>query len=237
MRAILLPLLPLLALPVAAAQAQSIQVAPVTVEFAPGQQAAVLTVSNEAAVKAMFQVRPFAWTSGDNADQLAPTELLAVSPPFAEVEAGQTQTIRLVLRRPADGREASFRVLIDELPPPRPAGTVKIALRLSIPVFAAPAERAEARISGRISVGGGGAELMLENRGARHTRVLHASIESDTGMIFPVQTVPSPYLLAGAQRRWPIDGGARLRAGGAARVTVVTDAGPVDVVVPVSPAR
>ena len=125
--------------------AQGITVAPVNVQMGPGQKATVLTVVNQGDRETSFQIRAFGWQqnqAGD--DQLAPTDELLASPPLATVAPGATQIVRLVLRRPPQTREATYRIFFDQLTPPGEAGRVHVALRLSIPVFAEPTDRLDA---------------------------------------------------------------------------------------------
>jgi len=107
----------------------------------PGQLTAVLTVIADGNAETSFQVRPYAWTQPNESDQLTPTSELAVSPPLGTIPPGGTQVIRLVLRQAPTAREANYRILLDQIPPPAAPGTVRLALRLSIPVFAEPAAR------------------------------------------------------------------------------------------------
>ena len=52
-------------------RAQGLSVMPVTIQLAPGQLAAVLTVTNQSDGETSFQVRPFAWQQKDGVEQLA----------------------------------------------------------------------------------------------------------------------------------------------------------------------
>ena len=104
-------------------------------------------------------------------DELQPVSELLASPPLATIPAGATQVVRLVLRRPAIGREASYRILLDQIPPPAEPGTVRIALRLSIPVFAEPTAHAVADCAGRSNPRGGKLYLVAVNEGSRHETV------------------------------------------------------------------
>jgi fimbrial chaperone protein len=64
----------------ATARAQALTVLPVTIEMAPGQKAAVLTVTS--AGQTSFQVRAYEWRQNENGDvQLAVTDALLASPP------------------------------------------------------------------------------------------------------------------------------------------------------------
>ena len=118
---------------------QGLTVLPVSIELAPGQMTTTLTLQNHTSREAVFQVRPYAWEQGSGDDALGPTDTLVASPPLGRVPAGGEQVVRLVLRRPAEGREVSYRILLDQVPPAPEPGAVTFALRLSIPVFVEPA--------------------------------------------------------------------------------------------------
>ncbi|MBU2718151.1 molecular chaperone, partial [Acidithiobacillus ferridurans] len=119
----------------------SMTVLPVTIQMAPGQKATTLTVINHGHREIAFQVRAFAWTQLHGRNKLTPTAELLASPPLGTLAPGGRQIIRMVLRRPPQGREASYRILLDEIPPPAAPGMVRIALRMSIPIFAEPQTR------------------------------------------------------------------------------------------------
>ena len=104
--------------------------------------------------------------------RLEPTTELLASPPIRTIAAGASQVMRLVLRRPAKGREASYRILLDQIPPPAAPGTVRIALRLSIPIFVEPLERAAPHLQWRVEASLGQAELVAVNDGNRREKVL-----------------------------------------------------------------
>ncbi len=211
------------------AAADGLTVLPVTIQMTPGQMAASLTVKNEADVQTSLQVRAFAWSQSPQGEEaLEPTTELLASPPICTIAAGASQVIRLVLRRPAQGREASYRILLDQIPPPAAPGTVRIALRLSIPIFVEPLERAAPHLQWRVEASLGQAELVAVNDGNRREKVLDISLLA-AGRPSPVEAGVSPYILAGATRRWRI-----LRPnpppapGTTMRLTARTDAGAID---------
>lgn len=178
-------------------------VAPVNVQLAAGARAAVLTLTNAGTEPTAFQIRAFAWRQTATDDPLTPTNELLVSPPLGELAAGASQIVRLVLRKLAVGREAAYRILVDEIPPPAAPGTVRIALRLSIPVFAAPVARAAAQLRWRVEQDGTQAWLVAANTGNRHASVRDIALVTPAGERLAV-TIPRPYVLAGATRRWPL---------------------------------
>lgn len=199
-----------------------LEVAPVMIGFGPEQRTASLTVTNRSNAPMVIQIRPFAWRETDGAVTLTDTAALGVSPPFAEVAPGQAQSVRLVLRTPPGAAEESYRLLIDQLPPPNTPG-IRVALRISLPVFAQPNVQAASALVWQVVSGRSGSELEVRNRGNRHSTII--AVQADAaGVQVPIRTSTHPYVLPGAVSRWPM-GGARLPRGGPIRLTVTTDTG------------
>jgi fimbrial chaperone protein len=184
--------------------AQGFTIVPVTVEMPSGQLAAVLTLQNESDRDATFQVRPYAWAQPQGPDELTATDVLVVSPPLGVIRAHARQVVRVLLRRPAGDREAAYRILIDEIPPPPAPGSVGFTLRISIPVFAEPAARISPRVRWRVDTTGEGAALVAVNEGARRQVVRDMVLVGPGGRRAELESGVSPYILAGATRRWRI---------------------------------
>jgi fimbrial chaperone protein len=194
-------------------------VVPVSFELQPGQMTAVLTIQNDTDREADFQVRPYAWGQPDGNDQLSATDALMASPPLGRVSVGAGQVVRLVLRRPAQTQEASYRLLLDQVPPPPQPGVVSFALRLSIPVFAEPSGHTAPHVRWSVQSDGGGYYLVAVNDGGRHDAFRDMALTSADGRPIALEQNVSPYVLAGATRRWriltslaPFREGLRLRA-------------------------
>jgi fimbrial chaperone protein len=206
------------------AQTAGLTIFPVTVELTAGQNAAVLTIQNHTDNDTAFQVRVFSWAQQNGSEQLLPTDSLLVSPPLGNIAAGGNQVVRLVLRRPAEEHEATFRILLDQiLPPPKP-GNVNFALRLSMPVFAEPPKRVSPHLQWRVEH----ATLVAVNEGGSHETVRHIAISTASGRPLKIEQNVSPYVLAGSTRRWRIltpnfsPGSAPLR------LKADADTGPID---------
>ena len=211
------------------AWAQGLTVLPVNIEISAGQMATTLTVINHGDSETSVQVRAFGWKQPDGAEQLTPSDDVMVSPPIATIAAGATQVVRLVLRRPVQGNEATYRVLLDQIPPAAAPGTVRVALRLSIPVFAQPAVRALPHVQFHVQSAAGQAYLVAFNDGGQHETIRDIALTTNTGSRLKTTAGVSPYILAGATSRWRIDTLSGVPAqGGTLHLTGNANAGVLD---------
>ena len=216
---------------VGAASAVSLTVVPVTIQMEPGQMVTALTIINDGDCDCdtAFQIRAFAWTQPNGRDELEPTDALLASPPLGTIAAGGRQIVRVVLRQPPQGREASYRILLDEIPPPSAPGTVRVALRLSIPIFAEPRTRVAPHVQWQVESGTGQSFLVGINDGTRHETVRDIKLEAPDGRVLKVMADVNPYILAGATKRWHIVTPLPPLAPGAVlRLIASTDAGNID---------
>jgi fimbrial chaperone protein len=210
------------------AHAGNVEVAPVTVDLAPGRMSATLSVTNHGQAPTAVQLRGFDWTQSATSDNLARTEDLVVSPPIFQLGPNESQTVRVMLRRPAQSSETSYRILLDELPNSKEPGAIEFALRLSLPVFVAPAGRVMPDLAWHITYGAGGVELCVLNRGTRRDRVFDLAVQLPNGATVKPVALQNPYVLPGVERhmRLPVD---RLALRGSAmRVTGHDDLGSID---------
>lgn len=187
-----------------AAGAQALSVLPVNILFSPGQKATSLTVTNQGTSETAIQIRAYAWSQKDGDDQLTDSDAVALSPPLARMAPGATQVIRLFLRRQPQGREATYRILIDQIPPPAEPGVVHLVLRLSIPIFAMPATRAIPHAQFHIETDAGKLFLVGVNDGLSHEVIRDIVLSTSDGRKLKEESGVSPYILAGVIRRWPI---------------------------------
>jgi fimbrial chaperone protein len=211
-----------------AASAQTLTVLPVSVQMAPGQMSTSLSLINQGDTEASVQIRAFAWSQTAGKDDLTPSNDVLTSPPIATIPAGTTHVVRLVLRKPPVGHEAAYRILLDQIPPPAAPGTVRIALRLSIPIFAEPATRAIPHMQYHVERDAGQAFLVALNDGARHESIRNIALTTNDGAALKTENKTTPYVLAGATKRWPIDVSGNLpAAGGSLQLTALADSGAV----------
>lgn len=187
-----------------AAAAQSLSVQPVNIFLLPGQSATTLTVSNQGSRTTSVQIRAYAWSQKDGDDQLTTSDEVVASPPIASIDPGAKQVVRLILRRSPQGREATYRILVDQIPPPAEPGIVHVVLRLSIPIFAEPTTRALPHVQFHLERNGNELFLVGINDGLRHEVIRDIVLQTNGGGKLKGESGISPYILAGATRRWPI---------------------------------
>ena len=100
------------------------------------------TLRNQGDAPVVVQATVVKWSQQSGKEILEPTRDLLVAPALTEVPAGESQVIRVALRRPLDAKtESSYRLIIQEVPKPSQSkiGQVLLALKLSLPMFVAPA--------------------------------------------------------------------------------------------------
>jgi fimbrial chaperone protein len=194
----------ILLLAVPAASAQALAVLPVNVFFSPGQKASSLTVTNVGSSETAIQIRAYAWSQKDGDDQLTDSDAVVLSPPLATIAPGASQVIRLILRQLPQGREATYRILIDQIPPPAEPGIVHMVLRMSIPIFAQPPTRAVPHVPFHLEIDAGKLVLVGINDGLSHGVIHDIVLSTNDGRKLKEESSASPYILAGATRRWPI---------------------------------
>ncbi len=128
-------------------RAADVTLMPVTVKLDRANDRATVQVMNNGQEPVLMQAEAIAWNRVGGIDVDAPTGDLIVNPPVFTVQPGQTQVLRLGLRRtPQLDQEATYRIVLREVPMPRPsdvlnvAGSVRVLVALRVPVYVAPAQ-------------------------------------------------------------------------------------------------
>jgi fimbrial chaperone protein len=211
-----------------AAAGQSLAVVPVNVFFAAGQNTATVTVTNRGDKEAAIQIRPYTWNQPDGNDQLDATNVLVISPPIASIPAGASQLVRLLLKQPAGDKEVTYRILLDQLPPPAETGVVHVVFRLSIPIFSLPAKQAIPHLQFHVEREAGELYLVARNDGLRHDTIREIMLSTASGSKLKADPGISPYVLAGATRRWHIAASGSLPPDDQLKLSARADAGAIE---------
>ena len=186
------------------ASGQALTVMPVHIQMPPGQKAATLSVTNAGATETSIQIRAYAWAQPDGNDQLMTTDAIVASPPIATIAPGATQIVRLILRRAPESREDTYRILLDQIPPPAELGIVHVVFRISIPIFAEPKTRAVSHLKFHLERSAQQVFLTASNDGVVHEALHGLELTTNDGQKLDSDFTGSQYVLAGATRRWLI---------------------------------
>ncbi|UPG86159.1 molecular chaperone [Luteibacter aegosomatis] len=196
-------------------RASGLQVSPIGLHLRANAQAEALWLTNTGAETIHAQVRVFRWTQRDGKDRYEASRDLVVSPPMVTIAPGDRQMVRVIRQAaPPDGAEASYRVIVDELPTNRPKG-LEFVLRYSIPVFVAPKGDASVRatLSARWSDSAEGPRLQVSNEGNGHAQIADLVRVDDHGRRTPLLPGLVGYALPGSAMTWPLPSGTPIAGG------------------------
>ena len=211
------------------AAASTFNISPIRVELDRAHRTGVLTLANAEDKPVVVQVRAVAWSQADGTDQLIDTHDLLVSPPVLQIGANSEQIIRVALRGDPDpAREESFRLIFEEVPQAAPQGFtgLQVALRLSVPVFVAPAgPKAAAEVSWETRwLPDGHLEVAATNRGTAHLQIGDFEVNA-ADVKNAARGVTSKYLLPGSRMSWQLTAAPGVNPGGALEIHGHSDQG------------
>jgi fimbrial chaperone protein len=228
MRAIAIAALGVLAAAGTAA-ASTLAVAPVRVELTSSAPIAVLTVRNQDNSAVVVQARPAAWSQHEDHDQLDDTHDLLVTPPLFTIPAGGQQIVRIALLRKVDpSRELDYRLVLSEVPPAAPANAseLRVALRITLPVFVDAMRRTSADLSWRHTLlPDGTLSIEADNHGMAHVQILDFDAASMDHAEERWHTSSARYLLPGSSAHWELKSAPGLTATTRLMVRGHSDAG------------
>lgn len=187
--------------------AGSFSVSPIWASLSAEARVVALRVHNSGTEPASIQAELKTWNQQNGEDKFEPSREVLVTPPIFTVSPGETQVIRVGLRRPPGlDNELSYRLFLQELPPPIPEGFqgLRVVTRMSLPVFVAPASGpATPELTWHAKRGSEG-ELVItaSNHGNGHGKVtkLRLQLENDRELNQRGNT----YVLPGAEHNWSI---------------------------------
>lgn len=224
----MLPGLLLAAVAAGTCQAGSIQLTPVRINLSAAAKVAVLTVRNTGTEESVMQVTLNKWTLNGQQYAYQQSQELVITPVTFRLAPGKQQIVRIGLREEAPAaREVSFRLLVEEVPPP-PSPDIthtRLVVRHDLPVFIAPMAAAHPALDVALDCASDGTRLRLTNIGNVHAQVRNVLVESapDKQVLGRMDT--ADYLLPDAQKSWALSAFAPATAGKNLVVTALTDQG------------
>lgn len=192
------------------AWAADFEVTPVRVALSQSTSSALLSVHNQSSEPLRFQVTAFTWAQGKDGEMvLAPTDELVVFPTMFSLKAGETRKMRMGVTTPPSGMEKTYRIFVEELPPPavQSTNTVRVLTRMGIPVFVSPFGATPLPRIDTLAVQGKAASFELRNAGNGYFFTKHVRISAVTpdGRVIFTRELPSWYMLAGGLRDYALE--------------------------------
>jgi fimbrial chaperone protein len=175
------------------------------IDLPSGARAGRLVLANTGDAPVAAQIRVYAWTQEGGEDRLEPSDALVASPPIVEIPAGGEQLIRLV--RPTAAtvpREQAYRVVVDELPgdPAEGQGSaVTVRMRYLLPLFVRAADPAPAAVQCHVEADA----LACRNHGGQAAQFGATRLVDAGGRATEITRGLLGYVLAGSERRFPLD--------------------------------
>ena len=181
-------------------------VTPIKVNLSKDKKVMSLQVTNNSNEPTSVQAQLMQWQQQQGRDQQdTPSQDILVTPPIFTLAAGQSQVVRVGIRRPVQSsNELSYRLFLKEIPAPASQvnQAVNMVMQVSIPVFvAAQNSKAHSQIVWQLKKNNSH-ELCLiaENQGNTHRQFTALKLQLQHAET--LQQSGNFYLLAGAQREW-----------------------------------
>lgn len=190
----------------------SLHVFPVIIEMPAGTSIAKLTVSNAGDQSTSVRVKAFRWVQRDGENVLEETQDVIASPPIFSIAPGKGQILRLGLRKAGD--TSAYRLMVEEIPAPKPIEgiSIRMALRLSLPVYTGVAADAAPQTSWATTrLADGGVELIGRNAGNRRARISKIEAVTAEGERIILSDAPGA-ILPDSYIRWRFPNNPKLAA-------------------------
>ncbi len=188
------------------AVASTFNIAPIRAELGSTHRTAVLTLANVEDQPVVVQVRVVNWSQQGGADQLDDTREILATPPVLQIPANSEQIVRVALRSDPDpAREQSYRLIFQEVPQaaPKDFTGLRVALRLSVPVFIAPVRgKPAADVAWDAHwLPDGQIEVAATNHGTGHLQITDFEVQM-SGAKTPLRGMTTKYVLPGSRMSW-----------------------------------
>jgi fimbrial chaperone protein len=224
------------------ANASKIGVSPVRLTLSDNQKIDSLSVRNNGTEPITMQMEVLSWSQREGEAVFAATRELLANPPIFTIPAGNSQLVRVGLRRAPDAqRELAYRIILQELPPPPnpDAMGMFMTMHISLPVFVLPEIDTKPVLLWQAARTSQGAlKISLSNSGNAHIQIKNFKLSLlDSAQPWLTQQ-SSDYVLAGQSRDWILPANPENPApppGVSLKLFAQTDAGDIEAEVIIAP--
>jgi fimbrial chaperone protein len=178
-------------------------ISPIRIDLDRQNKTDSIAISNdEPERKIDMQAKLMEWTQdADGNDVYTDSADLVYFPRIFSVEKQEQRTVRVGLKVPGGAVEKSYRLFIEELPPPpdpdKKGAQVVFVLRFGIPIFVQPEKEQLAGAIEGVEAGPAAATVVVRNTGNQNYQIQSLRIKSAAGY---EKEIVGGYVLAGVTR-------------------------------------
>ena len=188
------------------ANAGTIGVSPVRVTLSDSQKIGSLSVRNDGTEPVTMQMEVLSWSQREGNAVFAATRELLANPPIFTIPAGSSQLVRVGLRRAPDAqRELTYRVILQELPPPPNPDLIGCTYDVTYQPASICFPEIEAKpvlLWQAVRTSQGALKISLSNNGNGHIQIKNFKLSLLDSAQPWVTLQSSDYVLAGQSRDW-----------------------------------
>ncbi len=183
------------------------QVEPTRVDLSTQAPAGAVVVTNHGTEPLRLEAKAFRWSEdADGVPQLATTTDVVIRPAIVEIPPNGSRTLRVGTTATSAASEATYRVFVEELPNPKTLkkGQITVLTRIGVPVFLAP-KQSKQLLAPTVALAGDKAVVTVKNTGTEHVKLLEVKVAAmRDGKRLWQHKATGWYVLAGAERRFPV---------------------------------
>lgn len=181
------------------------RVTPIRLDFDRGTRSGTITIVNEGNERLNVQMKAFEWTQdASGKDQYIETNDIIFFPKIMTLEKKEEKILRAGIRIPATTKEKTYRLFIEEIPEPRKAEgvNVAIAIRFGVPIFVKPIKEEVKGLIEKIELSKGNLNIIVRNNGNSHFIIQAINLKGKNikGEEIFSKELGGWYLLAGVSR-------------------------------------
>lgn len=158
----------------APARAANFEVSPVTLTLSAQMTSGLFTLTNRSPETLRFHVSAFAWDQSPTDDMvLTPTTEVVFFPAMVVLAPGEERKLRIGLQTKPGAIEKTYRVFVQELPPPTTEANpnaVRVLTKMGMPVFVTADGQKPVPALSELALQGNVVRVDLGNTGTAHCR-------------------------------------------------------------------